>query len=334
MSIAELDWANVLGESLADLAWSPSGDVLYAGSSDGMLNAYKVDGDWLFSTPLHEQGLTCVRPRPDGRYVATAGEDGRVRLVDGQNGEAVETLADDDLWAEHLAWSADGKVLACAAGKRIYVRNGSGKTDAWDGHPGNVGALAWARQGKRLASAANKGVYLWNIGAWDPMRVLEFPGAAVSLAWNRSGTALAAGTQDGFLYMRLQPAGKTAKRLTMSGYPGKVAGLQWHPRRERVATCGGSDVVIWDVDINKGQRKAQPLRRHDRTVTVLAYSPDGGLLASGDRAGRACLWSDAGEVVMEMELGSEITSITWQPGGNRLAVGTVEGLIRLFSVAT
>lgn len=332
MGIAELDWAEVLAESLSALAWSPVGDTLYTGSADGSLNAYQADGDWLFSTRTHDRGITRVCPKPDGKCVATAGEDGRVRLVDSHTGDTVETLVRDELWAEHLAWSADGRVLAGAAGHRIYVRNGTGKTSEWDGHPGNVGALAWARQGKRLASAANKGVYLWNVGLWDPVRVLEFPGAAVSLAWNARGTALAAGTQDGFLYLRVQVPGSTAKILTMSGYPGKVAVLQWHPRRERVATCGGSDVVIWDVDVKRGRRNAVPLRRHDRTVTVLAYSPDGRLLVSGDRVGRLCFWDAKGQVVLEMELGSEITAVAWQPAGSYLAIGTVDGLIRLFSV--
>ena len=332
MRTAELHWAEALGESLADLAWSPDGEIIYAGSADGSLNAYQPNGDRLFSTQAHKSGVTRVRPKPDGTHLATAGEDGQVKLFDARTGETVETLVNDELWAEHLAWSGDGKVLAGAAGHRIYVRNGIGGTDQWGGHPGSVGALAWAPRGKRLASAANKGAYLWNVGSWDPVRVLDFPGAAVSLAWNTSGTALAAGTQDGFLYMRVQAPGTTPRQLTMSGYPGKVAVLQWHPRCERVATCGGSDVVVWDVDVKKGERKAFLLRRHDSTVTVVAYSCGGHLLASGDRAGRLCLWDVDGEVVLEMELGSEITSIAWQPGGEHLALGTVDGLVRLFSV--
>lgn len=330
MSTAELGWADTLGESVAALAWRPVGDILYAGSADGSLNAYQPDGDWLFSTQAHEKGVTRVCPKPDGKWLATAGEDGRVGLVDARTGEGVETLARDELWAEHLAWSADGKVLAGAAGHRIYVRNGTGKTVEWGGHPGSVGALAWARQGMRLASAANKGVYLWNVGSWDPVPVLNFPGAAISLAWNARGTVLAAGTQDGYLYMRVQRRGSKPKQLTMSGYLGKVARLQWHPQRERLATCAGTDVVIWDVDVKKGQGKAFPLRRHDRTVTVLAYAPDGRLLVSGDRAGRLCFWDGRGGVVLEMELGSEITALAWQPAGIHLAIGTVDGLIRLF----
>lgn len=340
MSPVRLDWATVLPESVADLAWSGAGEALYAGSADGVLTAYQGDGDWHFRCQAHAEGVTAVRVHPDGSLVATAGEDGCLRLWDAATGgpaDGADSGADDGRWAEHLAWSPDGSVLAGTTGRTVHLRHGDGRHETWDGHPGGIGALAWAPTGRRLASGANKGVYLWNVGSWEPVKVLEFPGAAVSLAWSRDGRALAAGTQDGFLHLRLQVPGTTARRLTMSGYPGKVACLAWQPakpgRHLRVATCGGSDVVVWTLDTRTGGKQPRPLRQHDRAVTALGWSrPAGAWLASGDRGGHLCIWGSADEPVFETKLGAEITRVLWHPEQPRLAVGCVDGTLRLFSL--
>ncbi len=329
---AELAWATVLGESIADLAWLPSGELLLAGSADGELCAFRNDAQWQFRVQAHQQGITRVCPSPSGQSIATTGEDGAVRLWQSQTSDLLETLAQDHYWAEQLAWSTDGTLLAGSAGAQLYMRDADGLTNEWDDHPGNVNALAWAPKGHQLASATNKAVYLWNPGSRQPTRVLSFPGAAVSLAWSHNGRALAAGTQDGFLHIRLQLPGSTPRQLSMSGYPGKVTSLSWHPKRLRIATCGGSDLVLWDLDDKKGNRKATPLRRHSATVTALSYAPEGQLLASADRYGRLCIWSEKAEVAFEMELGTEITTLAWQPGARSLAVGSIDGVLRLFTL--
>jgi WD40 repeat protein len=331
---AELAWAVVLGESVSALAWSSDGTILYAGSADGMLTAYLAEGDWRFRISAHTEGLTSLCPQPGGERLATAGEDGRLRLWDGRTGEPLQTVAEDGRWIEHLSWSSDGGLLAAAAGGRVYLWGEDRPVQAWDGHPGAVGALAWSPRGRRLASAANKAVYLWDLQRWEPLRVLRFPGAAVSLAWSADGHALAAGTQDGFLQVRAQVPGQNPRQLSMSGYPGKVHALAWHPQRPRLATCGGSDVVLWDLDLRRGQRQALPLRRHGRGVTALAFAPDGQLLASADRGGRLCLWDSAGQSVHEMELGAEVTALAWEPTTRTLAVGNVDGVLRLFRFAS
>ena len=71
-------------------------------------------------------------------------------------------------------------------------------------------AMAWAPDGRRLATAANKGLYLWRVGAnpdeaAEPVQLLSFPGAPVSVAWQANGKALAVGTQEACLQVWRAP---------------------------------------------------------------------------------------------------------------------------------
>lgn len=317
----------MLPDAVSAAAWIAGG--LLAGAADGSILRFGDEGEAAFAQALHRGGVTRLRPRPDGRSAASAGEDGRVLLWDPATGETTAELAAEASWVEHLDWAADGRVLAAAAGETIHLWRDGQPLGLWSEARRRVLAMAWAPDGRRLATAANKGLCLWRLGGPAPVQLLEFPGAPVAAAWAPSGKALAVGTQDGFLHIWHQGDGRPARQLTMRGYPGKVACLAWHPRRPQIATAGGPEVVLWPTDPGAA-RKAQPLQGHGDTVTALAYAPGGALLASGDRGGRLCLWDAKGLPMQIAELGDEVTSLSWGGAGERLAAGTRGGLLQVF----
>jgi WD40 repeat protein len=167
------------------------------------------------------------------------------------------------------------------------------------------------------------------MGNQEPMELLAFPGAAVSVQWKPDGKALAVGTQDGFLQVWRQGSGKPARQLTMSGYPSKVSCLSWHPVRDRIATAGGHDVVIWDMT-EQGRKEALPLSVHHSTVTCLSYSPDGKVIASADRDGQVYLLDNMGKTRASFETGAEVTTLAWSSDSASLLAGNIDGRIDLF----
>jgi WD40 repeat protein len=338
--------SQTLADAVADLVWHSDGSALLAGDAGGELHRFTAEGEITINWRGHTAGVTRVSLQPGNEAVlASAGEDGRVVLWDSAHGKQLGLLADEGGWIEQLAWTPDGTVLAAAASKTISLWRGEESLGIWYDGRRQILAMDWAPDNKRLATASNKGLYLWRLDQADsshaePMQLLSFPGAPVAVAWQPNGQALAVGTQDGFLQIWRQgamskgPRGDNkASQLTMKGYPGKVVCLAWHPTLPLIATAGGPDVVLWSLPRTGKGAKGQPLRQHRKAVTVLRWSPDGTLLASGDREGRLCIWNAKGELLFSQDMQREIAAMAWQPHGETLAVGDTGGRVRLLAAS-
>lgn len=75
---------------------------------------------------------------------------------------------------------------------------------------------------------------------------------------------------------------------------------------------------------------------HDGPVNIVAFSPDGKLLAAGDRASTIRLWNAmSGKLVHKMSIAEgEFLSLSFAPDGKTLASTSSDGWIRLWDVET
>ena len=78
------------------LVWSPSGDQLISGGSDGKLRWWDVETAKCVSMrAAHEGTIQSLRVSPDGRRLASCGDDGTIRIWDLGSCEHVLTLRHD-----------------------------------------------------------------------------------------------------------------------------------------------------------------------------------------------------------------------------------------------
>ena len=82
--------------SVLALDWSPCGNLLVSGSSDGMLRWWDVQsGECVRMRQGHQGAVQSLRISPDGHRLASCGDDGTIQVWDLESGERLRTLRRD-----------------------------------------------------------------------------------------------------------------------------------------------------------------------------------------------------------------------------------------------
>jgi WD40 repeat protein len=175
-------------EHVSSLAFSPDGKRLASavtahlqgnGIVDPQMLKFDVcvwevpTGKRLFTLAGPVDGINAVAYSPDGKYVASGGEDGTVRVWDGQTGRSVHTQKGHRGSVYAIAFSPDGTQLACAGelpgpgaveGVRLWNTATGEELLTLQGLGGRVASLSFSPDGRRLATAREDGT----VDLWDP----------------------------------------------------------------------------------------------------------------------------------------------------------------------
>lgn len=117
---------------------------------------------------------------------------------------------------------------------------------------------------------------------------------------------------------------------------GTIEAIAWHPNGNLIALGGGLGVWIYTTEFEE----VTLLEGHTRTVTSVAWSQDGKLLASGSKDGTIRIWDTMNwrlMKVLEDELDSIISSIIWNPNIPLLAAMrrvTGSNIVHIWDVET
>ena len=155
-----------------------------------------------------------------------------------------------------------------------------------------------------------------------------------SLAYSSDGTMIAIGF---FMQADLLTAedGSKIKSLELTH---SADDLQFTPDDSQLAAAisvGGVRLI----DVTSGE---EVHKLHDGFDSRLAISPDGSLIATGNREGVAWVWDiQSGESLAELDPSNQVdnyseylTAITFSPDGQKLAVGHWDGNVFIWDVTT
>ncbi|MEZ5406964.1 MAG: serine/threonine-protein kinase [Acidimicrobiales bacterium] len=193
-------------------------------------------------------------------------------------------------------------------------------------------------------------------GAWTstPALVASAPaheGPVRAVAFAPDGAWLATGGQDGVL--RLAPAGDPGTAVAIATGEGWVLGLAWSPDGTALATASSTgSVTVRPVADPAGPGSApEPapapttvIAAHPgSTAEAVAWSPDGGTLASAGGDGQVRLWRPDGTPIRNLATGSAggdqqarppQLAVGWSPDGSRVAAGGKDGVLRVWDAAS
>jgi WD40 repeat protein len=250
---------------ITSTSFHPQGALLAATLQGDIVSIidWGTDGEVARLEGRHGGRVECAAWRPNGRWLASGGEDGRLRLWDGATFDPTHELPAHTERIGAIAWSPDGTRLATTAidlGLKIWetttwrvlhdlVRG----PRAWKaGYSTQPHALAWSPDGTRLAAGAvltpeqRLVVFDAREGSVLSSGAGHISGVA-SVAWSPDGGRLASGGFDRLV--KIWDTERFEEVLTLRGHQGKVDVLRWHPGGRRLLSAewlGG--LKIWDAE--------------------------------------------------------------------------------------
>jgi WD40 repeat protein len=355
------------GGGVFALAFSPDGRRLAAGCSGKSVALWEVASGKLQATlrglPAWVFALAFA---PDGRTLAAGCCDlfahkGGLRLwdlatlrqrpaVQGGGGMVVsvtfspdsQVLAGTNVEGQVRLWNvADGRTRATLQGQ---------DPAALPGHSARITCLAVSPDGRTLATGSlDRTVKLWSLPAGRLRQTLRgHDGPVVCVAFSPDGQTLASG--NGGWEGRPGPAGRvklwqpaTGRLLAdLPAHPAGVVGLAFAPDGRTLATAHPAltrqqlgEVRLWDL---ARRRPLKVLKGPELfSMTCVAFSPDGRLLAAGDANHTVKLWETATwRLRQPLLLGhtEAVTALAFAPDGKTLATGSLDRTVRLWQTVT
>lgn len=276
-------------QSVRGLAFSPQSDHLVF-ATDERLFLFQLNGG---NQRIELQRLRAVVNDlaflGDGQRLVFCGADGCLRLAEiGRQGPERVLFQNTD-WLNALAVLPAGERVAVSGdnGEIVLVQAADGRIVRQWSNGTAVTALACSPDGRLLAAGGEDGsTTVWEISSGQlRLRHSVHRGVVRSVAFSDDGRWLASGGEDGVVQVFGLPAGQQLHRFT---HPYWVTRLAFRPQDALLVTACG-DGRLWLRSLSSRRREVR-LRLSSETISRIAFSTDGDLLAVSSEDGTLAIW--------------------------------------------
>ncbi|XP_052732342.1 actin-interacting protein 1-2 isoform X2 [Vigna angularis] len=347
----------VLSGRIDDLQWSPDGLRIVAcgeGKGKSFVRAFMWDsGTNVGEFDGHSRRVLSCAYKPTRPFrVVTCGEDFLVNFYEGPPFRFKLSHRDHSNFVNCVRYSPDGsKFITVSSDKSGFIFDGKsaekiGELSSEGGHTGSIYAVSWSPDGKQvLTVSADKSAKVWDISEDNNGKIRR-----VSLHGDQCGDAEAIdiGSQPKDLSVAL-----LSPELALVSIDSGVVMLRGTKIVSTInlgfvvtasavspdgseAIIGGQDgkLHIYSISGDTLVEEAA-LEKHRGAISVIRYSPDVSMFASGDVNREAIVWDRAShEVKLKNMLyhTARINCLAWSPDSRRIATGSLDMCVIIYEI--
>lgn len=298
----------------------------------GLLHKAILSSPLMATFRAHHDEVRSVAFSPDGKRLASAADDGFVKIFDVATHRELVSIRAAGAWVWKIAFSPNGGALGAA--------NPDGTVMTWDsgtgrplltlrGHQGGVTAVTFSPDGRLMVTGGqDHTVRIWRAEDGAQLRVLRGHESAVwTVAVSPDGRYIASGGDDATV--RLWDLSDGRERSILRGHADTVKSVAFDSAGKRLVSAGGDNTArVWDV---AGARQKLLISDSADAIRSAAFSPDGAYLATAGR--HVQLWeADTGRK-LESFLGhhAPVLQVAYSPDGEKIATAGEDHTVKLWN---
>ncbi|QGJ71994.1 Serine/threonine protein kinase [Planctomycetales bacterium 10988] len=344
-------------EPLQAASLSPNGEYFATSNRLGMLTIWNLKTqEQVRQWQAHEGNVRAVAYSPDGKHLATGGDDSNIFLWDlsQKTNSPVQTLDNHAGPILCLEYSQDGKQLL--SGSADYTARlwniESGEEEVFfadhidwvwdvDFSPDGKDVLTASQDGKVIISSINrtKSSPLPSNPSGEAVSIGEglvfydhHTGPVYSAVYTQDGEQVLSGSYD--KTVRLWNTADCVENWINSGHQGRVYSVAFSPSGKWLVSGSADNTArVWDRETGKEVRR---FRGHGGSVIAAYFLPDESGIVTASADGTVRLWKmdSPGETIDLKGHKDEILAVTTSPDGKRIATGSLDRSVRIWDSAT
>ncbi len=272
---------------------------------------------------------------PDGRWLASAGRDGMLQIIETSTGRAVSQMSHNGTITS-LAFSPDGN--------RVVTGSTDNSARIWETvtgeeltrmlHRDDLLGVAFSQNGRMVATASKDDTAgIWQSTTNSDLARMVHDSEVNIVTVSPDGKRVASGSYDNTARIWDIMTGQEISRMTHSD---QVYTLAFSPDSKLIASGDEANtVILWEVETGRDLLRISNNDAPEEIVGAISFSPDGKLLVFGSYDGSARVWDiSRGVEIVRVEHDDSVLSVAVSPDGKLAVSAGQDNTARIWEITT